>query len=103
MAGCPTRSPSFCAMTRVTMSAGPPGGKGTIQRIGFEGHAVCDWTPGAMAHSAANNKTAAWAFIRLLLERAVPGCSGREVVEAGIFDDSIRPRHAATTRDEAGR
>ena len=26
---------------RVTTSAGPPGGNGTIQRIGLDGHPVC--------------------------------------------------------------
>ena len=35
--GCPRRSDSFCANVRPTMSVLPPGGYGTMNRIGFEG------------------------------------------------------------------
>ena len=37
MFGWPTRSPRLAATMRVTTSAGPPGAKGTSQRIGFVG------------------------------------------------------------------
>src|SRR5690242_10428821 len=41
-AGCPRRSASLLDTMRVTTSAGPPGGNGTIQRIGFEGQPPAD-------------------------------------------------------------
>jgi hypothetical protein len=31
-------SPSFCATNRATVSVPAPGGKGTINRIGFDGY-----------------------------------------------------------------
>src|SRR5882672_6041376 len=52
--GCPVRSASLEDTMRVTTSAGPPGGNGTIQRIGFdrseerrvgkECRSRCDWS-----------------------------------------------------------
>src|SRR5262252_4064152 len=39
--GWPVRSASLLETMRVTTSAGPPGGNGTIQRIGLDGHADC--------------------------------------------------------------
>jgi hypothetical protein len=35
--GCFRVSESFCAAARENVSVGPPGGKGTIQRSGFDG------------------------------------------------------------------
>src|SRR5690242_17066866 len=59
-AGCPRRSASLLDTMRVTTSAGPPGGNGTIQRIGFEGQppADCACAKGP-ASSAAPAQTAA--------------------------------------------
>src|SRR5512139_1948776 len=39
--GWPSRLPKYSAKVRDRMSAAPAGGKLTIQRIGFDGQAVC--------------------------------------------------------------
>src|SRR5215831_15736302 len=62
--GWPVRSASLEDTMRVTTSAGPPGGNGTIQRIGFDGHADC--ARADCASSAAQNTRRALAFIALL-------------------------------------
>src|SRR5438105_5877282 len=55
MFGCPVRSASPAAMMRVTTSAGPPGAKGTSQRIGFVGQAgSCAHAPPATSRSNTN-------------------------------------------------
>src|SRR5687767_2119429 len=70
----PSRSPSFCATMRATMSVEPPGGKGTIRRIGFAGQAWADAAPGcssAAAHRVANTSALIVipaSFYRLLAE-----------------------------------
>src|SRR5262252_1149776 len=58
------RSASLDDTMRVTMSAGPPGGNGTIQRIGFDGHAVCACAGDCASAAKRKNRTAA--FIALL-------------------------------------
>ncbi len=53
--GWPSGSCMPCARPRAKMSAGPPGGKGTIMRTGLEGY---DWAaaiPGRTAAAAINN------------------------------------------------
>src|SRR3990172_10502140 len=47
---CPSPSPSFGATERAITSVPPPGGNGTMKRIGFDGH-VCDCA-GAAAKTA---------------------------------------------------
>src|SRR5215475_2886222 len=66
MFGWPVRSASLEDTMRVTTSAGPPGGKGTIQWIGFDGQ---DCACAACASSAAQKKILA--FIALLLRAAI--------------------------------
>src|SRR5262245_10712175 len=62
--GWPVRSASLEDTMRVTMSAGPPGGNGTIQRIGFDGHAVCACAGDCASIAQDRNRTPA--FIALL-------------------------------------
>ena len=48
----PSRSPSFCAASRATMSTLPPGANGMISRSGFDGYS-CAAAGAANARSRA--------------------------------------------------
>src|SRR5260221_10961904 len=53
--GWPSRGASFSPTARATMSTPPPGGNGTMKRIGRDGY-CCDWAiPLAMRRSAAQS------------------------------------------------
>src|SRR6266699_6227906 len=98
IAGCPTRSASFADTRRVTTSAGPPGGNGTIQRIGFDGHAVCACTS-VPANAIAAAKTAARcpAFMHLSPRRRRRRGWRRNVAGTGMGrGQATRYRNAVT-------
>src|SRR2546423_14561476 len=54
MTGCPRRGESFSPTARATMSTPPPGGNGTMNRIGREGYG-CAWAMLAKRRSAAQS------------------------------------------------
>src|SRR5712691_9410923 len=97
------RSASLADSMRVTTSAGPPGGNGTIQRIGFDGHAaaVC-----ACARVPANAAIAATSSARCLafILRRSPICTyffdvrGRQVLSIIITttESRVHMAHATT-------
>jgi hypothetical protein len=51
--GWPVRSASLLETMRVTTSAGPPGGNGTIQRMGLDGQADWAWASDAARTASA--------------------------------------------------
>src|SRR5215831_15919306 len=88
--GWPVCSASLEDTMRVTTSAGPPGGKGTIQRIGFDGN---DCACAACASSAAQKKIAA--FIAAIVA-ARPRLTAAEAAEAArAAAEAVEPGSAA--------
>src|SRR6266702_1566464 len=88
MPGSPTRSASVADNMRVTTSAGPPGGNGTIQRIGFDGHAAavcaCATLATNIVAAATNAAVRYLAFISPLPASDLRGLDGNgQIAEPG--------------------
>src|SRR5258706_14506883 len=85
--GWPRRGASFSPSARATMSTPPPGGNGTMKRIGRDGY-CCDWAiPLAMRRSAAQSSLC----INLLCLEGLDQC--HDVALGGL-----EPRRLGATR-----
>src|SRR6266571_9378507 len=84
---------------RVTTSAGPPGGNGTIQRMGFDGHAVC-----ACASVPPNVVAATKTAVRYLafMPPLTAGAGVGEAEAVSSWDRPVKRRSGDRTREPCG-
>src|SRR6266571_1662533 len=82
---------------RVTTSAGPPGGNGTIQRIGFDGHAVC-----ACASVPANVVAATKTAVRCLAFMPLNAGAEGEAAEERSWERPVQRRSGGRTLEPCG-